>query len=200
MTIGFRSLLPALVAEVRTALTARGVTASVEFGWRRAERQDNQGPGGANRVLFVPSRDDGDGGELAPPRFRGDRNVRDEDGLVVGTVRALADWVERPYALVWGRDPIRPEDEERQYEATRTLFEETMVALHGASGAFASVTFERARWTPPATRTFGREVRLEFSIRNPVFFPARELVYPAGVAVGRGVLSLDPETAVGGDT
>lgn len=201
MAIVVRALLPVLIASVRADFAANAVTANVDFGWNRTIRQDNQGAGGANRVVFMPSDEAGNGGEIRPARFMGDRNVRDADGKVVGNIRALQDVEEIVTVFVWARDAQHPDDEVAQYEATVTLAERTMIAIHGAPGAYGCVTWRSRKWRPPLERAFGRELQLVLTIDQPIFARPRMLAFPSGVAVARGPLTIDPPGVVaGGDT
>ena len=47
-----RSVLPEMLNQVTTFFTNEGITALVYLGFQEAARQDNQGPGGANRIVF----------------------------------------------------------------------------------------------------------------------------------------------------
>jgi hypothetical protein len=181
VAIVFKAALPALVRAVRAAFVTRGITATVAFGARAANYQLNQGPGGANRVVFIPGS-----GELVPVRLPGLREIRDPEdgGRVVATVQPIADHLERATVRVWALDPLAREDEERQAEAVVTLAEATMSAIHDAPGAFASLAFGATDWSTPAERTYGREFTFQITLRSPIYPAPRALAFPAA-AVGR---------------
>lgn len=207
MATVIRSGFLAAVVAVQAFLTDNSVNARVEVGWRRRNQQLNQGPGGANRVVFTPSADDsGAGGSLIPPRFVGPRTVYDKDPLAVdptrpvATMRALRDWQRRALVSVWAVDVTRREDEAAQIEAVETLFEWVMRAVHGSPGAFAAVTWGDVTWTPPGERAFGLELRAGLTFTHPVFDSPRDIAYPAGAAVARGTYSTDDGAITGGDT
>lgn len=178
-----------LVASVRDYFSTFGVTANVELGWNRRTRQTNQGAGGANRVIFVPSDEAGGGGSLARPHLMGPREFFDPSSPTptrpVATARPLLDWQRVIFFYVWARDPARAEDEGAQIEATETLFEEAVRAIHSAPGGFASLSWGGTKWTPPAERSFGLELRGSLTFQHPLFDRPSEIVYPSAAVIGR---------------
>lgn len=180
MTIIIRSGFLAAVATIKTFLAANGVTANVDVGWKKRTQQINQGPGGANRVVFTPSDDSGDGGTLTPPRFPGPRNVRDGTNVVVANTRALLTWERKSLVSVWAVDRTALTSETAQIEAVESLFEWVVRAVHSSPGAFGSVSWGDASWTVPEERSFGLEIRSSLSFSHPIFDQPRTLARPTG--------------------
>ncbi len=196
-----RSGLISAVNSVASFFTASGVTATVEVGWRRRERQDNQGPGGANRVIFSPSYDDtGAAGTMVPVRYPGDRTVRDGAGNAKGTIRSLADWERKVLVSVWAIDAANQTSEAAQIEATETLFEWTMRAVHAAPGSFANAIFGDIKFTPPETRPFGLELLAALTFRQPIYDTPRDFYFPSSGAVARGTYAPPVVPTSRGDT
>jgi hypothetical protein len=203
MTIIIRSGLLAAIATVKSFLEDNGIPAAVEVGWKRGPQQINQGPGGANRVVFVPSDSDGAAGELTPPRFPGQRTVRNAVDAPVCTVRSLLEWERKIAVLVWAADRTTPGDannEAAQIEAVETLFEWVVRAVHSAPGAFASVTWGAPKWTVPAERSFGLELRVPLTFSHPIFDQPRDLVFPTTAAVTRAPYTPPTIPSSDGDT
>ena len=188
MSIQTRSGLVQAVSYVQTFLTSKGLTAKCELGWKRRDRQLNQGsPLGANRVLFIPSDSGGKGGTIVPARFPGPRNVRDPGAAdaVVGSIRSLHDWQRRVTVSVWGVDAENRTDEAKQIEATETLLEWVVRAVHSAPGAFAEAAFGEVTWSEPPDRSFGLELIVGLTFKQPLFDEPRELVFPDAARVSR---------------
>jgi hypothetical protein len=189
---------------VAAYFVANGVTATTDVGWRKRGQQINQGPGGANRVLFSPSDDSGDGGELAPPRFPGARQLRTAaDQPALASIRSLANWNRKVQLSIWAvdPDPTKRAVERFQIAATEALIEWTVRAVHSAPGAFAAVKFGKAKWTVPAERSFGLEALISLEFSQPIFDVPNQTFYPTGAAVARGSHTLPTPTTTGkGDT
>lgn len=166
-----------LVRDVRDQFTDDGVTAAVLLGEREVARKINQGPGQANRVVFVPV-----GGKYGPPRNPG-RNPR-----------PLRTWLATAEVHVWAWDSTATDDEEKQYEAVWQLHDALIRAIY----LKAHGTFEIAnpRWTrTPIELKFGKEVVFDLEVQVPILdtpwptvaggtiTPAGEgsMVFPQGV-------------------
>lgn len=194
-----RSGFLAAVASIKPFLAANGITANVEVGWKKRTEQINQGSGGANRVVFTPSDESGSGGALSPPRFPGQRSLRDGTNTVVANNRALLSWERKSLVSVWAVDRTALTSEAAQIEAVETLFEWVVRAVHNAPGAFAAVAWSDAAWTVPVERSFGLELRASLTFSHPIFDQPRTLVRPTG-AVTRAPYT-PPITPTGvGDT
>jgi hypothetical protein len=187
MAIVINSGFLAAVAAVKVYFTEKSITADVSVGWKRRWRQDNQGTGGANRVVFTPSGDaKGGGGKIIPPRFPGERNVRASAGATpTATIRSLVEWERSVMISVWAVDNSAREDEAAQIEATEDLFEWTVRAIHGAPGAFANLVWGDVTWTPPPERAFGLELQCGLTFRHPIFSEPTLLKFPTVAAVAR---------------
>jgi hypothetical protein len=106
--------LPWLVQKVTDRFAAESTGATNVFGWKPVNRQAAK-----PRVCWVPGDDkNGDLGEIAPPQSPG-RNPRP-----LGTLRELVT------VYIEGWDTSAPEDETKQYEVTRFLFDAWFRAVY----------------------------------------------------------------------
>lgn len=188
-----RAGLPALVRGVRAYFAAYGVTANVVLGWNARNSQINQGPGGANRVCFIPGEFDGSTG--APKVAKAgtmDRNAAQNFVSHNPRMRALAWWHEPITVSCWAVDPSQPQDEESQIEATNALQEATVAAIHNATDpvtgfavGFANIEeWGAVGWTlPPGENAFGRELTFGLTLLSPLFDAPIQLVTPAASVV-----------------
>lgn len=178
-----RDGLGLLVDAVADYLALQGQsTAHVSIGWKETAKQGNQGPGGANRVVFQPSDDAGDGGTLRSPTTTGAVGVKDGDELVAHAY-PIADWDRTVLVSVWAHDPARPEDDRAQYEATVALLEKTMQAVRRFAPP-AAAKFGRVKWLKPKLeRTFGREAVVALAFTAPLFDVPEELARPGAIAI-----------------
>jgi len=199
-----QSGLLAAADAVAAYFVANGVTAVTDVGWRKRTQGVNQGAGGANRVLFSPSDDSGDGGELAPPRFPGARQLRvAADQPPLASIRSLANWNRKVTLSIWAvdPDPTKRAVERAQIAATETLLEWTVRAVHSAPGCFAAVKFGKAKWTVPAERSFGLEILVGLEFSQPIFDVPNQTFFPNSAAVARGPHTIPTPTTTGkGDT
>lgn len=169
--------LVALKNSVQSYFTARGVTANVSLGWKQPAKNINEGPGGANRVVFIPSDPTGKGGKLVGTQQPGPRqfgNAGSEDTAA----RALFDWERYIVVSVWAVDASDPHNEEKQIEAVETLFEWVLRAVQYAAK-------NNARWgdvawmTSPTEQMFGRELRAGLVFRHPMFDVETGVAHPS---------------------
>lgn len=178
--MAINSGLVALVASVQSYLTARNVTANVSLGWRQDTKQINQGPGRANRIVFIPSDQGGRGGKIIGTQQPGPRRFGSPTADT--TARALFDWERSLLVSVWAVDGSDPHNEAKQIEAVEDLFEWTIRAVHHSA-------FNNARWgdvawtTSPTEHQFGRELRAGLTFRHPLFDTENVIVYPAGIEI-----------------
>jgi len=177
-----KSGLIGFVNRVRAYFTARGYTADISVGWKKRTLFVNEGPGGANRVVFVPCEPSGgSAGEITGAKQVGPRDVTDSDGNLVASVRALRTWERMLFVSIWGVDASDVDDEEKQIEATDTLFEQVVQGVEHAAGP-------NAVWVDPRfnmrviERTFGHEMTLGLIYKHPLFdapltpsFPTAEI-------------------------
>jgi len=199
-TIILRSGFLAAVGTVQTFLTSRGVDVSVSTGWKENPQRINKTLSGANRVVFVPSRKSGDGGEIEPARFVGDRNIYNALDARVATVRSLRNWRRAATVHVWAVDNAAPDDEAAQLEATEALFEWVVRAVHNAPGAFGAVAFGRTEWTKPVQRSFGLELQVEFTFSQPIYDVPRNVVIPDAAEITRAEYEPPTDPTPRGDT
>lgn len=146
--------LVALCDATRAFLIEQGSTASVVFGRREPTRQDNQGAGGANRVVFVPGDLSGKGGELV-------------GGVGTKFPFQIAGYLALFTVHIWGHDATAPNDERAHYRAHRTLFQLVVNALLDTMGA--RVQFVESEWTmTPVERVFGCSCAYVWSLEDPI--------------------------------
>lgn len=168
-----RSAVVALAKSVRVYFAENGITANVRVGFKERRRQDNQGPGQANRVIFVPATLTGAAGSLEGVVRSGPRRV---PGAPDVDVRDLAIWNGPVVASCWAYDAEHPTDEEAQIEVVETLVEDTIQAIHYFG--FGNVAGGDVAFTPPTERSFGLEMLFTFKLRRPFRDRPRELAFP----------------------
>lgn len=167
MTITFVDPFVHLVTKVREYFTAHAVTATVTAGFKERQRQDTQGPGRANRVVFLPGDPSGKGGSLAfGVRSPGLREVFGADGKRAATWRNLGDWDRVLGVSVWAYDPDAATDELVQIAACTDLAIWTRRAVD--SVGMADLVWSEATWTVPKTRSFGQELLIGLTLRQPM--------------------------------
>ncbi len=168
-----------LLAGVRSYFTLHNVTAAVAVGLRATGRQDNQGAGGANRVVFVPfDPKSGAGGRLVPPIHTGPQDVPSVDDPTkrAGAARAIADWERQMVVEVWARDADLPGDDEAQLYAVEDLLEWTKRAVD-ATG-YADVEWTTTGFIVPPERNHGLAVQVGLQFTHPLFDVPDEVGYP----------------------
>jgi hypothetical protein len=179
--MAIKSGLVALVDSVRAYLDARFGPSErpvVALGWRERTKQINQGPGGANRVVFTPSDDNGRGGRIIGTQQPGARTFG--TGQDKTTTRALFDWERTVIVSVWALDRTKPTDEAAQIEAVETLFEWVVRAVQ--QSAYANAKWTDVNWTvEPVEHAFGRELRAGLIFRHPLFDSENDVAFPTGV-------------------
>lgn len=180
--------LPAFVDGVAAYLQANGIDATVTLGWHEDAQQVNEGPGTANRIVVQPGDPSGGAGALEAPRQIGPGptaiwppkpasgiDKQSPDDVVA---RELADWAESATVFVWACDPAAPEDDRRQYIATRALLQWFLrAATNTARAAFEHGKLEWVN-AKNTERQYGRELALEITYHAPLFDVADELAHP----------------------
>lgn len=144
--------LPLLFNAVRAQFVADDSDAVVVFGWKEVAKQINQGPGGANRIVFKPGDKSNKGGPVLAPDKPG-RNPRP-----LYTLNELFD------VYIWAVDARALDDELAQVEAARLLHDQVLRALYlvthtdGDKG-LGPVAFGDWQWNKgPIERPFGAEI------------------------------------------
>jgi hypothetical protein len=157
--------LPAYFASLSPAIAA-----TVLVGWRQRAKQINQGPGGANRIVF--DDDTGRSGKFSAATQPG-RNPR-----------PLWNWERAIRMSVWAVDASDPSNELKQMTAAENLLEATLQGIHQvAYGQFHPL--EITRTPSPIERVFGCEFLVTAELHSPVLDLGRPTVTPENVVVGK---------------
>jgi hypothetical protein len=168
--------LPALVRAVAAFAATTALTPKVDAGWRARDVILNQGPGGANRIVFTPG--DPKTGR-AGPLTRG-RQAQTNP-------RVLWQWNRLVFVCMWGVDTSDTHDELKQQSATENLFELTMQALQNARDPQTSRFVGAANiqivgepvWSIENTEMyFGRELQLPITLNGSLFDVTYEIATP----------------------
>ena len=173
----------ALVSGVRDFFADQSVTANVLVGYRELPKQLNQGPGGANRVVFLPGDPNGAAGKVSPPRDVGWREVADpadDTGTrVLASLRCLATW-ERQFTIsIWAQDETNLRDELLQVVAVETLFERVVQGVeHVSRASGVNCGWGSAAWMPTLENTRGAEIRVGLALYHPFFDVPADYAYP----------------------
>lgn len=183
MTIDFKSPMGALQDGIIADFAARSISASVTYGWRERTKSINQGPGGANRVVIVPSDLDGNGGDMgATAKYPGAQTVYDmttPEPTPVGRVRSLRDWPRLGVISIWAHDDTDPTNERLQTEAVEQLQREVMRAVNRVEAQ--DFKWTKTRWTvSPTELRNGAELLMWFTVRDSIFDVPDEFVFPTG--------------------
>jgi len=150
--------VPVLFEAVKQIFTDEGVSTTLVFGRREPARQVNQGPGGANRIVFSPGAD-GKLGEYGPV-VRPGRNPRS-----LGT---LNDFVT---VYCWGYDATQPQNDIAHYEAARLLHDVIFRALHIASHTTCKCNIKLSDpvWVQDKIeKNFGYELKFTLTIPSTI--------------------------------
>lgn len=145
--------------KIAAKLLAEGCNAQVLFGRSHLNRQDNQGPGTANRVIISPGRpEDDDWGTLSVGKKA---HVRAYPGEAQHSEMVTLD--------VWAYDGSAATDEAVQYRALRVLWNRVVRAVGTClrEGGHESSTWwgSNARLLKdPADRRHGERARVTFTI------------------------------------
>lgn len=152
--------LVSFVDRVQEYFTDHGVTAAVLLGRREVWRQDNQGPGGANRVVFSPGDKGGRFGQIAAAHQPGHRRTR-------GNARSLVNREALFVVSVWAVDNSDVTNERLQFLAADDLLEQTVRAVHWAAGGHYAWSSCDVR-PDPNEIAFGVEYVASLTFRYPL--------------------------------
>ena len=136
----------------------------------------NQGPGGGNRVVFIPGKFDG---TLSPkPRAYGTLDRKSRNHAQVGNPRELLNW-DRPITIsVWSApEPGKAYDEGASVAKAEDLLEQVARAVQefdAASIAWGEVLIN----APPQENAFGVELLAMITQRGPLFDRTLEYSQP----------------------
>ncbi len=175
--IAITSPFKQLVDGVAAFFVANEITAVVERGWKARAKQINQGPGRANRVIFMPSKADGGAGAIVNPRQVGLIEVGEDPALPEYTIRPLSDWSRSLIVSMWAYDGDSANDEGAQCDAVDALFRWTQIAVQAV--AFGNAVWNETKFTVPAERAFGLELLAGLTYQSPVFDMPLEIARPA---------------------
>ena len=175
LSVPRRSGLLALTDGVRALFPLIGVSATVtKLGWKQYEQILTQGPGGANRVSFMPGKKPGGGGSAMGYLSRADQPTVDGQ-------QVIATWHRIATVSVWACDTSDISNEELQEAAFTNLLESTIFAMHAAVDPVSEKAVGRGALTwnnaavvatkPPTNLAFGLEALIEFEHLEPLFAP-----------------------------
>jgi hypothetical protein len=186
--VNFRPGLSKLVDDVRAYFKVMNCTASVRIGFRERRKQDNQGVGGANRVVFTPCDDNGDGGELSLEHLKpGLRDITNgaSPPVVVARFRELFTYHRIVVVSVWAHDDSKADDEERQIAAVDNLRDLVVQGIKQSQAGAANAFWKKTQWTYgptiPVELRNGVEWRGWLELREPIPDRPIEVAYPAPV-------------------
>lgn len=171
--------LTTLYSKVKQVFVDEVLDAKFSFGKREPTKQVNQGPGRANRVVFVPGID-GSVGKYDAAREPG-RNPR-----------PIMSLMETAQIYIWAYDPSGPNDEEKQYEAVRLLHDWVVLALYRAGRGWISLS--NPKWVDDKVeRRFGAEMVVTVEVRSPIPDTPWQVVEPPVEEETTSEFVLEPE-------
>jgi hypothetical protein len=138
------------------------VEAEVAFDYPQRFRQNNQGPGGGNRVVIVYGDEGGNCGTFDAAIDPGE-HTRTTPGNT--TRRLLTDGALFTF-WIWGTDPANRESRAHQIDASRRLRDWTIRAI--VAFGHADVTYGNTNRSESLERQFGQELVIDVVIRLPV--------------------------------
>lgn len=173
-----------LVDGVAAYFVEHGITTVVARGWKARGEQLNQGPGRANRVVFMGSKPDGSAGRFVNPRQPGICELGADPTTDPPTPpsfvwRPLCDWQRVIHVSVWAYDGTNRNDEGAQDDAVFQLLNWTMRAVN--SVAFGNAFFGTAQITVPGERSFGLEILTELTFQHAMPDLPLDLSHPSPI-------------------
>ena len=178
--------LPAIYSAVQTEIATNLSAATIVYGF--GPREVARSISGANRIVFVPGDPNGSIGGYAPAKSPG------------ANPRAIATLNEQCTVHVWGYDSTGPEDEIKQYIATRKLHDLVYLALYNVITRDMKSLFAAASPTwirSDIERSYGAEIQFVFAWQSliPDSVDNEQIVAPA--MTGHMIFpsgSVDPNT------
>lgn len=144
------------------------ISAGVFVGWKQRTKQINQGPGGANRIVF--DDDEGRSGRFSAATQPG-RNPR-----------PLYNWERAIRISVWAFDASDRANELKQMTAAENLVEATLQGIHQVAwGQFHPLDVQRV--PAPVELAFGCEFLITGDLHSPILDRAKPTVTPGSVVV-----------------
>lgn len=174
-----RSVLPEMLSQVQTFFSDESINTAVYLGFKAAGRQDNQGPGGANRIVFDLR---GAKEKVLPPKGGTTRQMQD------GTrSRCLCTIQWSIPVQFWAADrgtPGDPENDIAQLEAYVTMFERCTAAVH----SYLHGSYQWADGVPvpePTERVFGRAWTKTLLVLEDIYDVEFGVATPGNLSIGR---------------
>lgn len=140
-----------MVEAIEAFFADEGVNTAVWIGWHDQARVINQGPGGANRIVFDMN---GAKAKALPVRGGpGPRRTSEGDARVLHVTQYVLP------VTFWAYDPSgEGEDDRKQIRALAQMFERCSQAI--AQWAYATHQWTDRDWSsPPTERSFGRQMK-----------------------------------------
>jgi hypothetical protein len=176
-----------LAQAMRTYLGANEHAVEVSVGLRARFELVNQGPGGANRIVLIPGRYNGE--EL--PAILDGGTFENRLGLQSIDPRELVQVSHMVTLSIWGVDTSAPQDEGKQQAATNRILELAKRAVHNALDPLLGDPLGADRdsegndtWRDfsrvyhSLESGFGLELLVRFEMQGPLFDAPQERVYP----------------------
>jgi len=146
IVLALEKLFDTVVARFAT----EGTNITSKFGWREPYRQLGQ----PAKIVWVPGDPTGDMGALVAPKYPG------------SNPRPLQNLEERFHVFISGADPTAPQDERKQYHATRLLYDAWVRAVYlAAHGTFNVSTFNSAWVIDKNEKRYGAAIRVSGAIQ-----------------------------------
>lgn len=155
----------------------RGLGTSVVYGFSAEGRQDNQGSGDANRIVFHPGDPQGKAGRFVGTRSPGGTNPRELFNFIA-TVRMT----------VWAVDSDRAENDAAQVSAVMCLWEKAIQAIHSVVGS-GNYDLKDPQWeVSPNENPYGRALHTTIEIRMPIVDEAAGEAHPDKLEIDKAVV------------
>lgn len=179
-----RSGLTALFQRLGDYFETIGLPVKLDFGVDAYFQINNQGPGGANRIVIIPGH------------FDGKQPLSDRDMGYLGTKlghsslnpKEVGHWSRPVTFAVWAAPDLEdPKNALLQNENTEALLEALVAGVHTVLAA-DFVFGNLVRTAPPQQTAFGEQFLVFGTVKGPLFYPATDQAFPTAV-VSRGTVS-----------